>query len=113
CAVLRVAVRGGGRGGCRGAGHGVERVQVPEPRAAARGAAPPGGVRRAQPLGARADAPPGLRVLLDRPQARRIRLMDLAAIKQTLRKVPGLVTLWAAFRSIRGRRARFAADYHK
>src|SRR5262249_27917239 len=68
--LLRVALRGGERGGRRGAGHGVERVQVPQPRAVARSDAPAGRLRRPQCLGARAYAPPGLHVLLDRPQAR-------------------------------------------
>src|SRR5439155_1545142 len=45
-----------------------------QPGAAPRGHAPAGTLRRPQPLGARANAAPGLRVPLDRPQARPVRL---------------------------------------
>src|SRR6266852_4553931 len=48
----------------------MERVQVSEPGAFADGDATSGRLRWAEPLGGGADAAPGLRVLLDRAQAR-------------------------------------------
>jgi SAM-dependent methyltransferase len=39
--------------------------------------------------------------------------MNTATIKKMLRHVPGMTTAWAALRGIRGRKARFAADYHE
>ena len=48
---------------------GVERVQAAEPGAAAPGDAAPARLRRAEHLRARADAPPRVRVPLDRPEA--------------------------------------------
>src|SRR5207253_7343239 len=50
--------------------HGMERVQVPEPGALADRDAASRRLRRSESLGSRAHAAPGLRVLLDRPQAR-------------------------------------------
>src|SRR6185436_17855416 len=68
--VRRFALRGGDRRRCGRAYHGVERVQVPEPRAVADRDAASDRLRRAEPLGSGAHAASGLRVLLDRPQAR-------------------------------------------
>ena len=68
--LQRLPLRGGPgrrRGGAR---HRVERVQVPQPRAAAERPPPARHLRRPQYLGARAHAPARLRVLLDRAQAR-------------------------------------------
>src|SRR5262249_26105044 len=56
--------------GRRRAHHGVERVQVPQPGAAAQRDAASRRLRRTKHLGLRAHAAPGLRVRLDRPPAR-------------------------------------------
>src|SRR5207245_310367 len=50
--------------------YGMERVHVPEPGALADRDAASRRLRRSESLGSRAHAAPGLRVLLDRPQAR-------------------------------------------
>src|SRR5260370_1062960 len=68
--LQRFAVRGGGRRARGGVGHGVERIQVPQPRAPAGPAQAPRDLRRAQPLGARPHAAPRLRVPLGRTEAR-------------------------------------------